>query len=131
MSLNSATSTKKKFNQTRWKRDRSYLLSERDARAMERLLTSKHVKPPKQAAVAIEKLVSEWTSQRALRRIGLISTEKQKKPLLSETNVNDRLKLCKEYKNWSVDDWKRVIMSDETKINHFQSDDKECYRYRP
>ena len=92
---------------------------------MERLLTSR------QAAAAIDKLVSEWTARRANRRFGLISAVKQKKQGLSETNVKARLKFCKESKNWSVDDWKRVVWSDETKINRVQSDGKEYYWHRP
>ena len=89
------------------KKCRSCLLSERDARAMDRLLTSKHVKAPKQAAAAIDKPINEWTVRRALRRIGLISAVRKKKPALSEKNVKARLKFCKEHKNW-IDDWKRV-----------------------
>ena len=30
-------------------------------------------------------------------------------------------------KDWSVDGWKRVKWSDETKVNKFQSDDKEYF----
>ena len=77
MTPNSATSMKKKkFKHIRWKKDRSCLLLERDARAMERLLTFKEVKIPKQAASAIDKPVSEWTARRALCKIGLISAIK-------------------------------------------------------
>lgn len=69
-------------------------------------------------------------STRALKKIGLASAVKQEKPALSEKNVKARLKFCKEHKNWSVEDWKRVIWSDETKINRFQSDGKEYYWHR-
>lgn len=113
------------------KKSRPNLLTNRDARAMERLMTNKQVKTPKQAAAAINKPVSEWTARRALRRIGLVSAVKQKKPALSDKNVKARLKFSKDHKNWSVDDWKRVIWSDETKINRFQSDGKEYYWHRP
>ena len=41
------------------KKGRSVVLSERDVKAIERLLTSKQVKTPKQAAAAIGKPVSE------------------------------------------------------------------------
>ncbi|KAG2206382.1 hypothetical protein INT46_003811, partial [Mucor plumbeus] len=43
----------------------------------------------------------------------------------SHLNVDrrkDRLKLAKAHRNWSVTDWKRVISSDETKINLLESD---------
>ena len=75
---------RKNFSTPDGKKDRSCLLSEGDARAMERLLSSNQAKTPKQAASAIDKPVSAWTDRRALRRIGLISTVKQKKPALSE-----------------------------------------------
>lgn len=50
---------------------------------------------------------------------------------MSDKNVKKRLQFCKAHVNWSVDDWKRVIWSDETKINRFQSDGKEYYWRRP
>lgn len=42
-----------------------------------------------------------------------------------------RLEFCREHKNWSVDDWKRVIWSDESKINRYLSDGKSYYWHRP
>lgn len=110
---------------------RPNLLSDRDARAMERLLTQQVAKTPKEAAQMIQKPVSEWTARRALKKIGLEAAIKPKKPALSDKNVKARLKFCKKYKHWSVDDWKRVIWSDETRINRFQSDGKQYYWHRP
>lgn len=75
------------------KKSRPCLLSERDARTMERLLSSRQVKTPKQAAAAINKPVSEWTARRALRKIGLISAVKQKKPALSEKKCEGSAKI--------------------------------------
>ena len=66
----------------------------RDARAMESLLIFKQVNTPKQAVIVIDKPVTEWTTRRALRSIGLISVVKQKKPTLSETNVKAHLNFC-------------------------------------
>ena len=42
-----------------------------------------------------------------------------------------RLEFFKIYGKCPVDDWKRVIWSDETEINRFQSDGKEYYWHRP
>lgn len=112
-------------------KSRPRLLSNRDARAMEHLMISKPKTTPKEAAIAINKSVSEWTARRALRRIGLTASVKQKKPALSDKNVAARIKFCKDHKNWNVEDWKKVIWSDETKINRFQSDGKEYYWHRP
>ncbi|KAG1529718.1 hypothetical protein G6F50_017806 [Rhizopus delemar] len=35
-----------------------------------------------------------------------------------------RLQWAKSHQHWSVDNWKRVIFSDETKVNRFASDRK-------
>ena len=36
-----------------------------------------------------------------------------------------RLAFAQKYQNWTVEDWKRVIWSDETKINRYGSDEKQ------
>lgn len=48
---------------------------------------------------------------------------------MSEKNVKARLSFARQHRNWTIDDWKRVIWSDETKFNRFQSDGKQyCWR---
>ncbi|KAG1572828.1 hypothetical protein G6F48_013398 [Rhizopus delemar] len=59
---------------------------------------------------------------RTLRKAGLGAIEKPKKPLLSAKNIRKRLSWCMAHKDWTIDDWKRVVWSDETKINIFNSD---------
>jgi transposase len=66
--------------------------------------------------------VSPDTVRRAFKIAGLGSLEKKKKPMLSQKNVRKRLAWCKAHVHWTLDDWKRVIWSDETKINRFNSD---------
>ena len=61
------------------------------------------------ASKAINKCVSESTARGALQRIGLQARIKLKKPALSDKNIKRRLQFCGEHKNWTVDDWKRVI----------------------
>ncbi|KAK4513557.1 uncharacterized protein ATC70_005560 [Mucor velutinosus] len=64
--------------------------------------------------------------RRALRTAGLGAIEKEKKPfLLSDANVKKRLAWCKQHKDWTVDDWKHVIWTNETKINRFNSDGRQ------
>lgn len=106
-------------------------LSDADARLMEREMRKDSSITPKQAADALNKNVSEWTARRALHRIGLLSAVKKKKPALSAKNVKARLAFCKKHVNWSVEDWRRVIWSDEVKINRFQSDGISYYWRRP
>ncbi|KAG2191384.1 hypothetical protein INT46_007571 [Mucor plumbeus] len=47
---------------------------------------------------------------------------KKKQPHLNVDHRRDRLKWAKTHRNWSFTDWKRVIFSDETKINLLESD---------
>ena len=67
-------------------------------------------------------VVSTNTVRRTLHEAGLGSLEKQKKPLLTAKNIRSRLEFAQRHKDWTVHDWNRVIFSDETKINRFQSD---------
>ncbi|SJX63634.1 related to transposase [Sporisorium reilianum f. sp. reilianum] len=45
-----------------------------------------------------------------------------KRPLLSKKHKKACLLFAQTYKDWTVDGWKSVIWSDETKINHLGSD---------
>jgi hypothetical protein len=47
---------------------------------------------------------------------------KAKKPLLKKIHRENRLKFAQYHANWTVEDWKRVLWSDETKINRIGSD---------
>jgi transposase len=66
--------------------------------------------------------VSERTVRRTLNGAGLEAAKKVKRPHLSDKNVKARYEFAKQYKDWTVADWERVIWSDETKINRFCSD---------
>ena len=49
--------------------------------------------------------------------------------MLSKNNITKRLLFARGHRNWTVDDWKKVIWSDETKINRYMSDGiKWCWR---
>ena len=66
--------------------------------------------------------VSVSTVKRALYDAGLGGIKKLEKPLLSSKNVKERLNFAKAHQYWTVDDWRRVIFSDETKLNRLGSD---------
>ena len=76
------------------------------------------------AAIAAHQL-SEVTRQtvhpenvrRVLRKAGLKSFKKKKKPFLSKKHQKQLLDFAQKHANWTVEDCKRVIWSDETKIN--------------
>ena len=50
---------------------------------------------------------------------------KQKRPFLSKKHQKARLDFALAHQHWTVDDWKRVIWSDETKINRLGSDGRK------
>jgi aryl carrier-like protein len=59
-----------------------------------------------------------------LKQLGLKAKPKLKKPLLTARHQHLRLEFAKRYKEWTIEDWKRIIWSDETKINRMGSDGK-------
>ena len=50
---------------------------------------------------------------------------KEKKPLLTAGHRRGRLDQATAHQDWTVEGWKRVIWSDETKINRIGSDGKK------
>jgi transposase len=69
--------------------------------------------------------VSSQTVRRALKNNSFKAVTKKKKPLLTAVHRKKCLAFAQKYKDWTVDDWKRVIWSDETKINRIGSDGKQ------
>ena len=60
--------------------------------------------------------ISEATLRRRRSEVGLRSFIAAKKPGLRPENIEARLQWALEHINWSVEDWKRVIWSDESSI---------------
>ena len=81
------------------------------------------------AVIAAHEL-SEFTRQtvhpqnvrRVLKKAGLKSIKKKKKPFLFKQYQKQQLDFAQKYANWTVEDFKRVIWSYETKINRMGSD---------
>lgn len=69
--------------------------------------------------------VSSNTVRRVLKKHSFEAVVKKKKPLLSARHRQRRLAFALKHREWTVEDWKRVIWSDETKINRFGSDGRE------
>jgi hypothetical protein len=76
----------------------------------------------KQITQAIGKSVHPETVRNELKTHGLQAVEKKTAPALSEHHKKARLHFAKCYKDYTVDDWKHCIFSDEVKINHLGSD---------
>ncbi|KAG1167658.1 hypothetical protein G6F70_009549 [Rhizopus microsporus] len=66
--------------------------------------------------------VSPKTVRRTLKAAGLSAVAKVKKPRIDERTRRARLRFAKQFKDYTVEDWSRVVWSDETKINRLCSD---------
>jgi transposase len=101
-------------------------LSPQDKRSCVRAVTSGQLDTAVAAAKRLRDEsgveVSNLTVRRALQEAGLKAQEKEAKPKLSARNIKTRLEFARRHRHWTVEDWKRVIWSDETKINRFCSD---------
>lgn len=68
---------------------------------------------------SLKKKISVTTVKRRLHEKGLYGRIAVKKPLLREVNRRKRLIWAKEHSLWTVDDWKKVLWSDESKFMIF------------
>ena len=68
--------------------------------------------------------VSQSTVRRRLMQQNYKGYTARCKPLISTKNRKDRLEFAKKYGDEPVEFWNRVLWTDETKINLYQSDGK-------
>jgi Transposase len=61
--------------------------------------------------------VTPQTVRNVLKKSGFYSATKKKVPMLKKTHRQKRLEFAHYHENWTVEDSKRVLWSDETKIN--------------
>jgi transposase len=114
---------------------RPHLLSDADKRKITRDITSGNYDTAVQVTAGLANntgvVVSVNTVRRVLRKNGMYSTKKIKKPMLSRRHRNARMEFAIRHKDWTVKDWCKVVWSDETKINHLGSDGREwCWKHR-
>ena len=70
----------------------------------------------------INQPLSANTVRLHLKKSGMKAVVKSKRPLLSAKHHKAHLDFAEAHKDWTIEDWKRVIWSDETKINRLGSD---------
>ena len=70
-------------------------------------------------------IFSVQTVRRALKNQGLYSYVKKRKPLLTKIHRKRRYAFAQKHQNWTMDDWRRVLWTDESKFNLFGSDGKQ------
>lgn len=100
---------------------RKKVTNERTERILRRLsLRDRFKTAPKLRAELIETTginVSLRTVQRRLNEIGLKACRPAKKPLLTASMKKKRYNWAKDKENWTIDEWKNVVFSDESKFN--------------
>ena len=101
-------------------------LTERQRRDVTSLIASNKVKTAVEAAKVIAKehgtKVSPDTVRRILKESEFKARKRVKKPALTARHKQTRLKWAEKHREWTINDWKRVVWSDETKINRVGSD---------
>ncbi|KAI0997290.1 hypothetical protein K3495_g10896 [Podosphaera aphanis] len=101
-------------------------LTPRDKRRIVNNIANRIVKTPKQAAAGLQASmgisVTPQTVRNVLRESDLKAKKKPKKPALTTRHRKARLDFSLRHKEWTIEDWKKVVWSDETKINRICSD---------
>ena len=71
------------------------------------------------------------TLRRALKEAGMRAMAKKKKPRLLPRHIHQCLDFALRHQHWTLEDWKRVVWSDETKINCLGSDGRKWVWKKP
>jgi Transposase len=66
--------------------------------------------------------VTHQTVHSHLKKAGLKAVVKKKCPLLSMCHRHDWMDFATSYRDWTIDDWKWLVWSDEVKFNCLNSD---------
>ncbi|XDV38987.1 hypothetical protein PO909_008291 [Leuciscus waleckii] len=64
----------------------------------------------------MQQSICETTTRTTLRRMGYNSKRPHRVPLISTTNRKKRLQFARAHQNWTVEDWKNVVWSDESRF---------------
>ncbi len=64
----------------------------------------------------MQNTISERTTHRTLKQMGYSSRRPHRVPLLSAKNRKQRLQFTQVHQNWTVEDWKNVVWSDECRF---------------
>ncbi len=72
----------------------------------------------------MQNTISEHTTRRTLKQMGYCSRRPHRVPLLSAKNRKRRPHFTQAYQNWTIEDWKNVAWSDESRFLLRYSDDR-------
>ncbi len=71
----------------------------------------------------MQNTISERTTRRTLKQMGYSSRRPHRVPLLSAKNRKRRIQFTQAHQNWTIEDWKNVAWSDESRFLLRHSDD--------
>ncbi len=64
----------------------------------------------------MQNTISERTTRRTLKQMDYSSRRPHRVPLLSAKNRKRRIQFAQAHKNWTIEDWKNVAWSDESRF---------------
>ncbi len=64
----------------------------------------------------VQNTISEHTTRRTLKQMGYSSRRPHRVPLLSVKNRKRRIQFTQDHQNWTIEDWKNVTWSDESRF---------------
>ena len=111
-----------------WKFNGRQKTSTHTDRILQRKVTINRQKSAASAKAELESelkvIISESTIRRRLHEVGLYRRVARKKPHVNKINRRKRLEYAKNYREEPFGFWNRVLWSDESKFNLFESDGK-------
>jgi len=123
------------FSNSKLNLGRARILSQREERNVVRLVASGICSTAADAKRHLNETykidVSDSTVRRVLKRNALHARIKIKKPLLRKIHRSSRYLFSKKHKNWTVEDWRKVVWSDESKFTLFGSEGRQYYWKKP
>ncbi len=113
-------SKKEKISSERQLCGRKCLVDVRGQRRMARLVRDDRMATVTQITTrynqGMQNTISEHTLRRALKRMGYSSRRPHQVPLFSAKNRKRRLQFAQAHQNWTIEDWKNVAWSDESRF---------------
>ena len=101
-------------------------LGDRDQRVLAREIRKNHIQPMalirEEFQQASGSIVSMNSIHKEAHLLGFYGRAAAHKPLITKSNRAARLMWCKAHRNWTVDQWKRVLWSDESRFTLYRSD---------
>ncbi len=95
------------------------LVDVKDQRRMDRLVRDDRKATVTQITTRynqdMQNTISERTTHRTLKQMGFSSRRPHRVPLLSAKNRKQSLQFTQAHQNWTIEDWKNVALSDESR----------------